>query len=90
VNANFKDGENGYETEIKSLENALVQRISKKELPPFRKEKQSFRENNYSNILIRTKNHRLKGSKPCVTMVLFLKQNFVVISQQVQHTKLNL
>jgi enoyl-CoA hydratase len=37
VNANFKDGENGYETEIKSLENALVQRISKKELPPFEK-----------------------------------------------------
>jgi enoyl-CoA hydratase len=30
VNANFKDGENGYETEIKSLENALVQRISRR------------------------------------------------------------
>jgi hypothetical protein len=37
VNANFKDGENGYETEIKSLENALVQRISKKEPPPLEK-----------------------------------------------------
>jgi hypothetical protein len=42
VNANFKDGENGYETEIKSLENALVQRISKKELPFFREKKSSL------------------------------------------------
>jgi enoyl-CoA hydratase len=42
VNANFKDGENGYETEIKSFENALVQRISKKELPPFREKKKSL------------------------------------------------
>jgi enoyl-CoA hydratase len=30
VNANFKDGENGYETEIKSLENALVQRFQRR------------------------------------------------------------
>ena len=35
INANFKDGVDGYKTEIKTLENALEQRISKKEQPLF-------------------------------------------------------
>jgi enoyl-CoA hydratase len=41
VNANFKDGENGYETEIKSLENALVQSF-KEGTTPFREKKSSL------------------------------------------------
>jgi hypothetical protein len=41
INANYKDGENGFETEIKSFGNVLEQSILKKELQPFReKEKQ--------------------------------------------------
>jgi hypothetical protein len=37
INANYKDGENGFETEIKSFGNVLEQSILKKELQPFRK-----------------------------------------------------
>jgi enoyl-CoA hydratase len=46
INANYKDGENGFETEIKSFGNVLEQSILKKELQPFREEKQYLRANN--------------------------------------------
>jgi enoyl-CoA hydratase len=42
INANYKDGENGFETEIKSFGNVLEQSILKKELQPFRKRKAVF------------------------------------------------
>jgi enoyl-CoA hydratase len=50
VNANFKDG--GYKTEINRLENALVQKILKKELQPFREKKRLF-PGNKNRILLR-------------------------------------
>jgi enoyl-CoA hydratase len=42
INANYKDGENGFETEIKSFGNVLEQSILKKELQPFREKKSSI------------------------------------------------
>jgi enoyl-CoA hydratase len=41
INANYKDGENGFETEIK-FGNVLEQSILKKELQPFREKKSSI------------------------------------------------
>jgi enoyl-CoA hydratase len=42
INANYKDGENGFETEIKSFGKCFGQSILKKELQPFREKKSSI------------------------------------------------
>jgi enoyl-CoA hydratase len=42
INANYKDGENGFETEIKSFGKCFEQSILKKELQPFREKKSSI------------------------------------------------
>jgi enoyl-CoA hydratase len=54
INANYKDGENGFETEIKSG-NVLEQSILKKELQPFREKKSSI----YGRIIKSVKSIRI-------------------------------
>jgi hypothetical protein len=71
INANYKDGENGFETEINLSGNVLEQSILKKELQPFREKSSIYRRIIKSFRKINTNLNRLTDPSFVNLLILF-------------------